>query len=128
MQQIKASNKETKCSTEESQILALQQVQQEELREARAKLSSVETDFELTEHQCELNKRKRATARTLGEKERTRKAILAENRQRYKQYCISILILLEIEAKNANTTSSETSTDLRMTRAIRAYQQAPELN
>ena len=126
LQQRKASNKETKCSTEESQILALQQVQQEELQEARAKFSSVDTGFKFTEEQCEINRQRRATAKTPREQERMRKAILAENINRYKNYCVSIQVLLEVEEKQGKT-SSATSNNLSMTRAIRAYQQAPEL-
>ena len=87
----------------------------------------METGFELTEEQCEINRQRRAIAKTPREKERIRKTILAENRTRYKKYCVSIQVLLEVEAKQGNMTSSATSTNLRMTRALRAYQQAPEL-
>ena len=44
LQKKKASNKETKCLTEENQIMALQQVQQEDLREAVAR-TKIHTGF-----------------------------------------------------------------------------------
>ena len=123
----KATHRETQCALEEDQILALQTVQQEELRQLRAKLGSLNTGYELTEHQCEENRRRRATASTPEEKEQTRKAILAENKERYKKYCISILILLEMKQKSAYTNSSGTQNSAKLISAMKEYNEDPEL-
>ena len=122
----KASNKETKSLTEEHQILALQQVQQEDLREARAS-TQIETGFKLTAEQCEKNKQRKASATTRRGKERIRKAISAENEICYRNYCISVQILLAVEARKQGNTSSATNSSPRLTRAVQAYQQEAEL-
>ena len=94
----KASNKETKSLTDEHQILALQQLQQEDLREARAN-TQIETGYELTAEQCKKNKQRKASATTRRGQERIRKTIAAENEIRYRNYCISVQILLAVEAR-----------------------------
>ena len=74
------------------------------------------------------NKQRQASARTAREKERIRKSIQEENRIRYKNYCVSIQILLAIEeGKTQGNTSSATSSSPRLTRAMQAYQQEADL-
>ena len=74
------------------------------------------------------NKQRQASARTAREKERIRKSIQEENRIRYKNYCVSIQILLAIEeGKTQGNTSSATSSNPNMARAVQAFQQEPEL-
>ena len=63
LQQKKSSHKDTKCLTEERQIMALQYAQQEDLREAVAR-TAIHTGFELTDEVCAYNKERQALART----------------------------------------------------------------
>ena len=106
--------------------MALQQVQQENFREAVAR-TMIHTGFELTDEVCAANKERQASARTAREKERIRKSIQEENCIRYKNYCVSIQILLAIEeGKTKGNTSPASSSNHNLARAVQAYQE-PEL-
>ena len=85
--------------------MALQYAQQEELKEAMSR-RPIHTGYELTEELCNSNMARQSAGKTARERERIRKSIAEENRTRYKNFRISIDILIAIEEERESTRSA----------------------